>query len=65
MRDIFGWIFLLILNFTCLVFPFISARFFPYDEISTECILSMDDDIDMLTPDELEFGYQVREEEQG
>ena len=34
-------------------------RFFPYDEIETECILSIDDDIIMLTTDELEFGYQV------
>jgi glucuronyl/N-acetylglucosaminyl transferase EXT2 len=37
----------------------LSNRFFPYDEITTECILSMDDDIIMLTADELEFGYQV------
>ncbi|TRY72016.1 hypothetical protein TCAL_09607 [Tigriopus californicus] len=37
----------------------LSNRFFPYDEITTECILSIDDDIIMLTADELEFGYQV------
>ncbi len=37
----------------------LSNRFFPYDEIKTECILSIDDDIVMLTADELEFGYQV------
>ena len=37
----------------------LSNRFYPYDEIKTECILSMDDDIVMLTADELEFGYQV------
>ena len=38
----------------------LSNRFFPYSEIETEAVLSMDDDIVMLTPDELEFGYQVR-----
>lgn len=37
----------------------LSNRFYPYDEISTECILSMDDDIVMLTADELEFGFQT------
>ncbi|KAL8611501.1 hypothetical protein ACOMHN_014556 [Nucella lapillus] len=37
----------------------LSNRFFPYDEIETECILALDDDIVMLTPDELEFGYEV------
>lgn len=34
----------------------LSNRFFPYDEIETECQLTIDDDIIMLTPDELEFG---------
>ncbi|CAH2246510.1 jg660, partial [Pararge aegeria aegeria] len=34
----------------------LSNRFFPYDEIETECQLTIDDDIVMLTPDELEFG---------
>ena len=34
-------------------------RFYPYDEIETECILAIDDDIIMLTPDEVEFGYEV------
>ena len=34
-------------------------RFYPYEEITTEAILSLDDDINMLTSDELEFGYQV------
>ena len=34
-------------------------RFYPYDEIETECILAIDDDIVMLTPDEIEFGYEV------
>ena len=38
---------------------FLSFRFYPYDEITTEAILSLDDDINMLTSDELEFGYQV------
>lgn len=36
-------------------------RFYPYDEIETEAILALDDDILMLTTDELEFGYQVKE----
>ena len=35
------------------------VRFYPYDEIETEAILSLDDDILMLTTDELEFGYEV------
>ena len=35
----------------------LSNRFFPFDAIETECVLSLDDDIDMLTVDELEFGY--------
>lgn len=37
----------------------LSNRFQPYSEIETECVLSLDDDISMLTSDELEFGYQV------
>eukprot|EP00090_Calanus_glacialis_P044882 TRINITY_DN8055_c0_g1_i5.p1 TRINITY_DN8055_c0_g1~~TRINITY_DN8055_c0_g1_i5.p1 ORF type:complete len:650 (-),score=220.36 TRINITY_DN8055_c0_g1_i5:129-2078(-) len=37
----------------------LSNRFYPYSEIETECVLSLDDDISMLTSDELEFGYQV------
>jgi len=37
----------------------LTNRFFPFDEIETEAVLSMDDDIVMLTADELEFGYQV------
>ena len=36
-----------------------SCRFFPYNEVETEAILAIDDDILMLTPDELEFGFQV------
>ena len=35
-------------------------RFYPYPQITTDCVLSIDDDIIMLTPDELEFGYTVR-----
>ena len=35
------------------------SRFYPYDEIETEAILALDDDILMLTTDELEFGFQV------
>ena len=42
----------------CATFPPM-FRFFPYDEIETECILALDDDIVMLTADELEFGYEV------
>ncbi|XP_076806265.1 exostosin-2-like [Clavelina lepadiformis] len=37
----------------------LSNRFFPYKEIKTEAVLSIDDDIVMLTTDEIEFGYQV------
>ncbi|KPJ16108.1 Exostosin-2 [Papilio machaon] len=37
----------------------LSNRFYPYDEIETECQLTIDDDIIMLTPDELEFGFDV------
>ncbi len=37
----------------------LSNRFYPYDSIDTDAILAIDDDIVMLTPDELEFGYQV------
>jgi hypothetical protein len=38
----------------------LSNRFYPYEEIETEAILTIDDDIVMLTADELEFGYEVR-----
>ncbi|XP_055370982.1 exostosin-2 [Condylostylus longicornis] len=37
----------------------LSNRFYPYDEIETEAILTIDDDIIMLTADELDFGYEV------
>ncbi|VVD00643.1 unnamed protein product [Leptidea sinapis] len=37
----------------------LSNRFYPYDDIETECQLTIDDDIIMLTPDELEFGFDV------
>lgn len=40
----------------------LSNRFFPYDEIETEAVLAIDDDIIMLTSDELQFGYEVRGE---
>lgn len=36
-----------------------SNRFFPYDEIETEAVFSVDDDIVMLTADEIEFGFEV------
>lgn len=38
----------------------LSNRFFPYREIETEAVLSLDDDIIMLTLDEIEFGFQVK-----
>lgn len=37
----------------------LSNRFYPYDEIETEAVLSIDDDIIMLTSDEIEFAYEV------
>ncbi|XP_054271182.1 exostosin-2 [Macrosteles quadrilineatus] len=37
----------------------LSNRFYPYEEIETEAILTIDDDIMMLTADELEFGFEV------
>ena len=40
----------------------LSNRFFPYHELETQAILALDDDINMMTADELEFGYQVRKE---
>lgn len=37
----------------------LSNRFYPYPEIETEAVLTIDDDILMLTPDELDFGFEV------
>ncbi|XP_075166308.1 exostosin glycosyltransferase sotv [Haematobia irritans] len=37
----------------------LSNRFYPYKDIETEAILTIDDDINMLTEDEVEFGYEV------
>jgi hypothetical protein len=37
----------------------LSNRFYPYHDIETEAILTIDDDIVMLTADEVEFGYEV------
>lgn len=37
----------------------LSNRFFPFAEIQTEAVLAIDDDIVMLTKDELDFGYHV------
>jgi len=37
----------------------LSNRFYPHPEIETEAILTIDDDIIMLTTDEIEFGYEV------
>lgn len=39
----------------------LSNRFYPYDNL-TSAVLSLDDDITMLTPDELEFGFKVSPE---
>jgi glucuronyl/N-acetylglucosaminyl transferase EXT2 len=40
----------------------LSNRFYPYHEIKTACVLAVDDDITMLTADELEFGYKAWQE---
>lgn len=40
----------------------LSNRFYPYEEIETEAVLSIDDDILMLTEDEIEFAYEVWKE---
>jgi glucuronyl/N-acetylglucosaminyl transferase EXT2 len=37
----------------------LSNRFYPFKEIDSDCVLSIDDDITMLNGDELEFGYQI------
>ncbi|XP_030759809.1 exostosin-2 [Sitophilus oryzae] len=37
----------------------LSNRFYPYPEIETEAILHIDDDIVMLTSDEVEFAFEV------
>ncbi|CAB4041156.1 Exostosin-2, partial [Paramuricea clavata] len=37
----------------------LSNRFFPYNEIETEAIFSLDDDIVMLTADEIQFAFEV------
>ncbi|EDO39195.1 predicted protein, partial [Nematostella vectensis] len=37
----------------------LSNRFYPYSEIETEAILAIDDDILMLSTDELEFGFEA------
>ncbi|XP_028414208.1 exostosin-2-like isoform X2 [Dendronephthya gigantea] len=37
----------------------LSNRFFPYNEIETEAIFSLDDDIVMLTGDEIQFAFEV------
>ncbi|ODN05712.1 Exostosin-2 [Orchesella cincta] len=36
-----------------------SNRFIPYDEIETEAVFAVDDDIVMLTVDEMEFGFET------
>ncbi|XP_066150552.1 exostosin-2 [Euwallacea fornicatus] len=37
----------------------LSNRFYPYREIETEAVLHIDDDIVMLTSDEVEFAFEV------
>lgn len=37
----------------------LSNRFYPYPEIETEAVLTIDDDITMLTADELDFAFEV------
>ncbi|XP_049820958.1 exostosin-2 isoform X2 [Aethina tumida] len=37
----------------------LSNRFYPFKEIETEAVLHIDDDIVMLTSDEVEFAYEV------
>ena len=37
----------------------LSNRFYPYPDIETEAVLTIDDDITMLTSDELDFGFEV------
>ena len=37
----------------------LTNRFHPYSDIQTEAVLSLDDDINMLTSDEFEFGFQT------
>ena len=37
----------------------LSNRFIPYPEIKTNCVLALDDDIDYITIDEIEFGFQM------
>ena len=39
----------------------LSNRFYPYDNL-TSAVLSLDDDITMLTADEMEFGFKVSAE---
>ena len=42
-----------------------SIRFYPFKEIETECVMAIDDDILMLTTDEIEFAYQVINDRHG
>ena len=37
----------------------LSNRFYPFEDINTEAVLSIDDDIIMLTEDEIEFAFEV------
>lgn len=41
--------------------PLIPAcRFYPYEVIETDAVLSIDDDINMLSADEIQFVFEVR-----
>ena len=43
----------------CYVHFFPACRFYPYDAIETDAVLSIDDDINMLSADEIQFGFEV------
>eukprot|EP00111_Clytia_hemisphaerica_P000401 TCONS_00001106-protein len=40
----------------------LTNRFYPFEEMETEAVMAIDDDILMLTVDEIEFGYQTWKE---
>ena len=41
----------------CTALP--ACRFYPYPEIETDAVLSIDEDINMLSADEIQFGFEV------
>ena len=36
-----------------------ACRFYPWAEIETDAVFSIDDDINMLSADEIQFGFEV------